>query len=743
MELFASTSETLASAAGTIWAILKVLICLNFVIFTHELGHFFAARWAKVRVERFAIGVGKTLWSWKPGETEYRVGCIPIMGYVMMSGQDDFDAEGSANVADQVYPAGDFRGASVFKRFVIIAAGVTMNIITAAILFVIVGMIGVDFPASEVGAVQENMPAKTSEITWADGTTSKGIEPGDVLRSINGSRVDSFLDIKYASILADAASKEVLRVGLVRGGRKGVAKLIPVYDDGIGAPVVGLAPSFLLKVKPSSKDYTTLLKVEHKGEIIQVATTDGKHAVDTTGWHSWKFSAAYLKTHHPNLPVNGQALRVRIRRTDKDGKTVDDDVTFTPPLWSKSQRVFRKDGTFLVGKIEVFDPKEAVELDPDKNNDKDKPVKVQPKQLAVRVEGKLEIVDLKDYAGAPQRDGLDLLGMTPRRLVAGVIKGLPASVAGVEPGDVVVRYGDTQNPMVQEFFEISKAREGKATALVVIRNGKQISLSVTPKSKKGRVIIGTSNRAAMNAAPVVCGVRDGSPAAKAGVQTGWTITKIGKVDVKTWHDVYCAMVLLKQGDSTKARTAEAAVPLESMALLDPAGKIHTVKLPIVSGDYDSIEADFTREFDLEPMLKTVRFESPLVAMRWGLKQTWQQSVGMYSQLRAMIKGTVSSKNAAGIVGIVHMASGVAREGWMRLLHFMAIISVALAVFNFLPLPVVDGGHAVLLVIEGVRGKPLPEKWVTWIQRIGIYLILGLFVLLTIRDIYRIVENWIG
>ena len=84
---------------------------------------------------------------------------------------------------------------------------------------------------------------------------------------------------------------------------------------------------------------------------------------------------------------------------------------------------------------------------------------------------------------------------------------------------------------------------------------------------------------------------------------------------------------------------------------------------------------------------------------------------------------------------------VARKGPMRLAYLIALISVALAVFNFLPLPVLDGGHAVLLICEKVRGKPLPLKLVNIIQMVGLGLILCLLVLTFWQDIARFFQQW--
>jgi len=80
---------------------------------------------------------------------------------------------------------------------------------------------------------------------------------------------------------------------------------------------------------------------------------------------------------------------------------------------------------------------------------------------------------------------------------------------------------------------------------------------------------------------------------------------------------------------------------------------------------------------------------------------------------------------------------MAEQGFMYFFYFMAIVSTILAVMNFLPLPVVDGGHAVFLIIEKIRGKPLPVKVVNIVQLVGLVLLGLAFLALTYQDFVRL------
>jgi regulator of sigma E protease len=138
-----------------------------------------------------------------------------------------------------------------------------------------------------------------------------------------------------------------------------------------------------------------------------------------------------------------------------------------------------------------------------------------------------------------------------------------------------------------------------------------------------------------------------------------------------------------------------------------------------------------------PLQVTVSFKNPLNALAWGGSETLRHIVWGYFTLKGLITRDVSHKAVAGPVGMGSMAIRVAREGPIQFLYFMAFISAVLAVMNFLPIPVVDGGHAVFLLIEKIRGKPLPIKVVNIIQIAGLALLGIVFLLLTWQDVARI------
>jgi regulator of sigma E protease len=103
----------------------------------------------------------------------------------------------------------------------------------------------------------------------------------------------------------------------------------------------------------------------------------------------------------------------------------------------------------------------------------------------------------------------------------------------------------------------------------------------------------------------------------------------------------------------------------------------------------------------------------------------------------MVTGGVSLRNISGPVTIADYAGQTARVGLAAYVGFLALISVSIGVLNLLPIPMLDGGHLMYYLLEAIRGKPVPEKWLDRGQRIGLGLLAALMALAFFNDFYRL------
>src|SRR5260370_10063447 len=125
------------------------------------------------------------------------------------------------------------------------------------------------------------------------------------------------------------------------------------------------------------------------------------------------------------------------------------------------------------------------------------------------------------------------------------------------------------------------------------------------------------------------------------------------------------------------------------------------------------------------------------ALAMGVSETWNFTSQIFDSLQSSVTGRVSVENMMGPLGIAQTAFGLAGEDFDQFLIFLGIIGVNLAVINFLPIPVLDGGHMVFLIYEWVRGKPAPESVRIAATYVGLAMIASLMILVIYLDVKRV------
>lgn len=155
------------------------VIALGTLILVHEYGHFIVARMTGIRVEKFSIGFGRKIVSWKKGDTDYMLSWIPLGGYVKFYG-DDPEEEG-------IDEKEAFLSQAVWKRLAIVAAGPVFNVVLAVLILSAVGLIGAPTPTRTVGFIDEKGPAYAG-----------GLREGDEIDAINGAMITEWKEMNDA-----------------------------------------------------------------------------------------------------------------------------------------------------------------------------------------------------------------------------------------------------------------------------------------------------------------------------------------------------------------------------------------------------------------------------------------------------------------------------------------------------------------------------------------------------------------
>jgi regulator of sigma E protease len=695
---------------GTLLDLALVVVGFSFIIFFHELGHFLAARWAGIRVLAFAIGFGPAAFSYRRGlgwrrgageteldrpadpgapaadPTEYRVNWLPFGGYVKMLGQDDLDPSGVSSASDS------YQSVPVWKRMVVISAGVVMNLVVAAFLFMFVFMVGLTTEPAKVGAVAPGSPAAlvTAENAAALGVTDPGLKPGDVIQSVNGRRPNSFNDVALASVMSRAGTP--IRLEVRRNGVREPLRfaVVPRMGAQTGLMEIGIGPAY------SARLVTTRGKAER----------DSFHAI---------VSKVGLPGLEPGMTLSGidghgnissgldliQAVRasegrpVRVTFTGTDGKAVE--ATITPGLAMQAGRV-------------PAGPKEFLVLE-------------------------------------------HLLGLTPVMTVSadGGENNRRARDQGLHDGDIFTRIGSVEYPSAASgILEIRRYR-GRDLAVSVRRDGKieDLTVRVSRAGTIGFLRGDTRDDDTLLARPPDAIADVGAPdlshasaAASLNLRPGSRLLSIDGRPVANFAQIQVA--LREATADASARRSGARVMLRLELPLPPQGvggrPIEEVPWSLSPEDVAALHglrwvSDVTDStFLFAPEQAPLRAANPFQAVRMGLAETHRVMMMTYITFARLFEGTVKVEQLKGPVGIAHLGTRIAERGPVWLLFFMALISVNLAVVNFLPLPIVDGGQFLFLLFEQVRGKPASAGFQNAATAAGLLLIGVMFLIVTFNDI---------
>src|SRR5262245_9590789 len=198
---------------SNVLVILQVIIVFGLIVFVHELGHFLAAKWAGVGVERFSLGFGPRVFGKRIRETEYMVSAVPLGGYVKMIGEE---------IGETVNPELErvsFSHKPVGKRFLIVFAGPSSHLFWAFVFFTITFLrFGVSLPLGlpKIGAVQEDWPADKA-----------GLKAGDEVLSVNGVPVNTWEEM--AKQIQQSQGKEA-HLSVKKGSDGATVELVVVPE---------------------------------------------------------------------------------------------------------------------------------------------------------------------------------------------------------------------------------------------------------------------------------------------------------------------------------------------------------------------------------------------------------------------------------------------------------------------------------------------------------------------------------
>lgn len=704
-EIFAATD--LSAVFTKLLNILSVVLGLGLVIFFHELGHFAVAKWCNVHVERFSIGIGPILWSRQKGETEYALSALPFGGYVKMLGQDDMDPNQMTSSEIAENPR-SYSAKSVPQRMAIISAGVIMNVITGFLFFSTCYFFGVYEPSPVVGSVIPGFPA------W-----QAGIRPGDRITAINGEAIRSFSDLQEAVILS---SGDVALEGMHDDGTSFSEVLTPLKSS----------PGRSVGIRPGAT--TAIADTIEKPELISDAGLPLEKASEEflPGDKIIALRPSPLATETPADAAAAVA--------EKPGDAV------RPMLFSELRYVTARDADReLIYTVERHDK--------DAEGKKSKTAKT---------------VEITVPPSEIRSIGL-WMAMGP---IKAIQKNSIAEKAGLKVGDLILSVDDKEpgkniDPLELPVYFGKQA--GKPVKVVVKRatseGDDKVELEVIPGDSPGWLdspdfkasplsinAIGIGYQVQLRIARVL----PGSEAEKLGVfKPDMKITRVDLIAADPEKAVPDAF-----GDASSPRQLD----LSTMAPKEP-GTLEDVNWAWAFAEIQRVPNRQIRIYFEDgkntgsEVLKT--YESATGWYRWfrgfngsiwqddrelqkgdslgdalalGIRRTKKTAVSIYMTLRSLTQGNVSADSLSGPLGIAKIGYMVAERGLIDLLMFLGFLSINLAILNFLPIPILDGGHMVFLLWEGITRRKPSSRVIGWAHGVGLLFIISLFLFVMYVDI---------
>jgi len=682
----------------------RVALGIGLVIFVHELGHFLAAKTFGVKCEKFYVGfdvpiklgpirLPRTLGKFTYGETEYGIGILPLGGYVKMLGQDDdprkFEEEAkriqtSSGDGDEEAPPEldprSFPAKPVWQRMIIISAGVVMNLITGALFAALAFGYGVSYNPAIIGGVTPGGPA------WR-----AGIEPGG--------RV-----VTVGNLTDDQMHFREMRMAILTEGLDHPEKPIELsiqYDDGVR--------NYKLRTEPHPENNDlrmigitspTSLVLSNESAAVPGSAADEALTEDDAGARIVAYDGIPV---NPDLIVPStpffdylyshpeKTIELTVERADKSKRTVQ-----LPPQRAKTIG-FRyglspitsltDDGSAAKAGMNVGDQIIAI------NGDSE----IDAYRLPLELSSTTEAVTLTVRRGeGPEAKEVDI-ELNPETTLQTL-----STTSGIG-GDIAInRFGFAYSPTTRIVRVLPDLIGGNTAS-------SDDELQVDDEIHEIRLVASEAELP-----PELKDERYDPLLEK--LREGWTVD--GSLPLGTLIET---IQILPEG-----------TPVQVLAIRPSNG--HTIEATMAVQQDDRVWSE--RGLALTASESIQQADSFPAALSLGLREAGRRLSDVFRFLRMIPQGRVKMRHVGGPLEIVNIAKSEAERGISPQLLFLTMLSMNLAILNFLPIPALDGGHMVFLIAEAIRGKKLDEQLEMKLTMAGVLTILLLMVVVFTNDILR-------
>ncbi len=657
---------------------LEVALGIGMVIFVHELGHFAVAKWCGVKCEKFYLGFdigGWKLFKFQWGETEYGIGVLPLGGYVKMLGQEDNPSRMAEEMERAKLQQAEGAAAAgqppAFDPRSFLAKSVPQRMAIIS-AGVIMNVIFAFLISSYCYAALgvKQVACTVGNVLPGEAAWRAGLRAGDKIVQIGDVKHPMFRDLQRDVNLGDN------------------------LDQGV---------KFVIE-RPGVEEPLTFNVVPDRAPD-RLAPMIGIAGPRTRELSQPPVSPASPVAQLPDGFKSGDEI------VAVNGKPAEDFISLEHELYAN------------------------------------------PGAVSVTVQRKLDQGETKIF-------NLDLPAIPVRTLglimkfgeITAVQDGSPAKQAGIEKGDRLLEIDgkpvDGEEPIhPMQLPRLLGQSAGETIALTLDRSGKRIETKAVlraplvdePPMVENHPVAVPALGLAYAVENTVSAVEPNSPAAAQNIKPGDEIVKAELIPPADAKEKY----KLKREPETETLnfSAEKRNFPAMFYALQGTWPGATVQLTLKDGRTVALEPQPAKDwfsdergFIFQQEYVTQKADTLGEAFSLGARETRDSLSLVFRFLRKIVTQQVSIKGMGGPIAIVGQAGASASAGASQFFMFLAMLSANLAVINFLPIPLLDGGHMVFLAWEGIRGKPASEQVMTVLQFAGLFLLAGLMLFVVLLDL---------
>lgn len=674
-----------------------LLVALGFgaVIMIHEFGHFITAKLSGINVQAFSIGFSPVLAGILRTEKGWRIRILPQ--FFQKEGEEDGDGtlaftfgkpqkKGETEYRIGLIPFGGFvkmlgqedvgsvEATTDPRSFANKPLLTRIAVVAAGVIFNALSAIVIFMIAFMIGV---RLPAPiVGGVVPNSPAAAAGIKGGDRVLAVNGKTDIDFTNIALAAALSDVNEKTLLKIQHLDGSMADIqleAAKLPGASPQTprGFGIMQGQTLTIADTKDPNAEYRKKLGLEPGDAIVAV---NGKEIKG-----SWELADILETTLAPSLQLTAE-------RTDK-----------------------------LTGKTSLVQAAMPLEL------------------IISPARGEKE-TNLNQIGAMVPR--LKIIGVVPQGKLSQMsdnirIKlGMMQKPQELKEGDIILSVDDMQNPTYAELRQVVQSYKAKSLPISVLRananRGYEVhNLTVYPKASSAdpnRVVIGIE--LALDVAhPVIAKTIAAVDGNVLNIPRGSMITAIANTPITDWRDV---ITIIKNN-----KGKDVAIAFKTPQ--DAAGSVN-MKVP-ADANFITAQSAFAVELPFKDLRQEYKAKSPLDAVAMGCDRTTMFIEQTYITLKGLFVGLISPKALMGPAGILKISYTIVSERmWTFYLYFMGLISASIAVMNFLPFPVLDGGVIALMLIEKIKGSPISERTQSAIAYTGLVLIMAFFLYVTWNDL---------